>query len=187
MNREENRRQDWEILENAGLHCHISFPVTLPQTMDVVRQIGALLQRADTAAAITAGIARSRETVRGRRHERAALTWAYLIWRKPWMAVSRQTYIHELISEAGGINIFAGASSPYPVISADQLAAADPQRVLLSSEPFPFKEKHIRELVEATGLPASRFEIVDGELLSGHCAFTEQGLLYADRIFSAMS
>ena len=100
------------------------------------------------------------------------------------MGVSRKTYIHQLISEAGGTNIFADLEAPYPTVSPQQIAEADPWRIFLSSEPFPFKDRHIEELSRETGLPATRFDIVDGELLSWHGSFTEAGLRYADELLS---
>ena len=53
--------------------------------------------------------------------------------------------------------------------------------ILLSSEPFPFAEKHRAEMIKETGLPAERFRLVDGQLLSWHGARTLEGLDYAER------
>ena len=64
------------------------------------------------------------------------------------------------------------------------MATADPDLVLLSSEPFPFKAKHIDELAQATGMARERFRLVDGELLSWHGALTAAGLDYLIQVFA---
>ncbi len=187
LNQEENRRQDWETLERAGVACSVTYPVTLDETESAVLAIGEALDRAQAARSIAAGIRRSRERAQRSREALDHLSWAYLIWRKPWMAVNGDTYIHCLLSAAGGPNVFADMEPRYPEITAAQLGQANPSGVLLSSEPFPFKQKHLRELSRLSGLPAERFRVVDGELLSWHGAFTERGLDYAVKLFASFA
>jgi len=187
LNREENRREDWAALSEAGVPCCITLPVTLDETESAVAEIGAAVAREAEAAALVARIRAARRRARAARDGRGPARWAYLIWRKPWMTVNRATYIHHLLAEAGGANVFADLDPEYPAIEADALAAADPDAVLLSSEPFPFKDKHIRELSGLTGLPTERFRIVDGELLSWHGAFTAEGLDYAADLLADFS
>jgi iron complex transport system substrate-binding protein len=109
--------------------------------------------------------------------------WAYLIWRRPWMAAGGDTFVSALLEQAGGENVFARhpADRPerYPTVTEAELAAADPSLVLLATEPFPFAERHVQELAEATNLSRERFRIVDGELLSWHGSRTVAGVDYA--------
>ncbi|MDO8365950.1 MAG: helical backbone metal receptor, partial [Saprospiraceae bacterium] len=88
---------------------------------------------------------------------------AYLIWRKPFMAAGSGTFIDDMLQRAGFDNVFSNLSR-YPEISFDQLASARPEIILLSSEPYPFKEKHLAELQEIC--PAALIQLVDGELFS---------------------
>ena len=186
MNREENRREDAEFLRAQGLNCHFSHPQTLPSVVDFVEELGALLDRQHQACGVAENIRKAWDQARQNSSRRRALTWAYLIWRKPWMTVNGSTYIHHLLVEAGGSNVFADLPDPYPAISTHQLAVQQPETVMLSSEPFPFKDKHIEELSLATGLPSTRFRLVDGELISWHGALTAEGLRYADRLFASV-
>ncbi|MBW8523319.1 helical backbone metal receptor [Chryseobacterium chendengshani] len=86
---------------------------------------------------------------------------AYLIWKNPYMTVGSDTFIHHILSEIGFENIFKNQTR-YPEIQVEDLAEADV--IMLSSEPFPFKEKHIEELKEF--YPEKKIIIVDGEAFS---------------------
>lgn len=86
---------------------------------------------------------------------------AYLIWKNPYMTVGSDTFIHHVLSEIGFENIFKNKTR-YPEIEIADLNEADV--IMLSSEPFPFKEKHILELKET--YPDKKIIIVDGEAFS---------------------
>lgn len=86
---------------------------------------------------------------------------AYLIWKNPYMTVGSDTFIHRILSEIGFENIFKNKTR-YPSITAEDLSEAD--FIMLSSEPFPFKEKHIEELKAI--YPEKKIMIVDGEAFS---------------------
>lgn len=85
----------------------------------------------------------------------------YLIWKNPYMTVGGDTFIHEIISKLGFENIFKGEKR-YPEISVDEMKTAD--CIFLSSEPFPFRQKHIDELQQQ--LPYTKIILVDGEAFS---------------------
>jgi len=86
---------------------------------------------------------------------------AYLIWKNPYMTIGSDTFIHRILSEIGFQNIFKDKTR-YPQITTEDLADADV--IMLSSEPFPFKEKHIEEL--KVFYPDKKIIIVDGEAFS---------------------
>lgn len=87
----------------------------------------------------------------------------YLIWKDPFMAAGSQTFINEML-KVGGFNNVVSDQARYPELSAEAIATLQPQHVFLSSEPYPFQEKHIRELQDF--LPDAKIHLVDGELFS---------------------
>jgi ABC-type Fe3+-hydroxamate transport system substrate-binding protein len=101
------------------------------------------------------------------------------------MAASGDTFVSAMLGLAGGANVFAAGGERYPVITPGALRDADPARVFLSSEPFPFTEKHAAELAGATGLPLERFVLADGELLSWHGSRTAPGIDYAEELLTS--
>jgi ABC-type Fe3+-hydroxamate transport system substrate-binding protein len=182
MNEEENRVEDARALEAAGLRIHASLPRTAEETAAMVRSIahavGADSRGEEIASDIERRAARVREAARGK----APVRYAYLIWREPWMTVNSDTFIAELLGMAGGVNVFGGEGERYPTITLQQLRDAAPDVVLLSSEPFPFADKHVGELAELLGWAPGRFVLVDGELLSWHGSRTPRGIDYAEGV-----
>jgi ABC-type Fe3+-hydroxamate transport system substrate-binding protein len=89
---------------------------------------------------------------------------AYFIWRKPYMVAGHDTFINEMLKLCGMENVFTEKSSRYPEVSVEDIIAAKPEVILLSSEPYPFKDQHIKEFSEL--LPEAKIRVVDGEIFS---------------------
>ncbi len=92
---------------------------------------------------------------------RIKLKAAYLIWQNPFMTVGNDTFINEIMEKSGFGNIF-GNRKRYPEINIDDLEPAEV--ILLSTEPFPFKEKHAEEFRNI--FPGKKVILVDGEAFS---------------------
>jgi len=88
---------------------------------------------------------------------------AYLIWRDPFMTVGGDTFINDMLLKCGFINAFSDKKR-YPEISTAELKTANCKLLLLSSEPYPFKQKHIDEL--GAQLPGCKIILADGEMFS---------------------
>jgi iron complex transport system substrate-binding protein len=185
MNEEENRVEDARALAAAGVRVHTSFPKDTAGTAEMVRSIGASLGRAEVAEEIARDIERRAARVRAAAAGRREVTWAYLIWRKPWMSVNRDTFVDALLALAGGRNVFGAREERYPEITLEDLAQRAPERVFLATEPFSFKPEHADELAQATGLARERFVIADGEYMSWHGSRTPDGIDYAEGLIAA--
>ncbi len=109
----------------------------------------------------------------------------YLIWKDPYITVGGDTFINNMLQYAGLTNIFAHLNR-YPEITISMLQTTSPRLVLLSSEPYPFRQKHVDELKQQ--LPHSNIILVDGELFSWYGSrllktpsyFTELGQRISD-------
>lgn len=86
----------------------------------------------------------------------------YLIWNEPMMTAGSDTFISDMMQRAGFTNLMQ--DSRYPELTLEQLQELNPEFLLLSSEPFPFKEKHQAEL--QAKLPNTSVLLVDGEMFS---------------------
>lgn len=185
LNEEENRREDADALLAADLSCHVSLPKTAADTAAMVRSIGEALGRPAEAEEIARDIEERSRRVREAARGLPEVRFAYLIWREPLMSVSGDTFVSSLLELAGGRNVLGRHPRRYPVVTAGELARSAPDVVLLSSEPFPFRQRHIDEISRATALAPEIFRIVDGELLSWHGSRTPSGIDYAEQIISA--
>jgi ABC-type Fe3+-hydroxamate transport system substrate-binding protein len=87
---------------------------------------------------------------------------AYVIWKGPYMVAGKDTFINDILCKIGLINVIK--ESRYPETSLDALLALKPDFVFLSSEPYPFKEKHMDEIKAA--IPGAKIMLVDGEIFS---------------------
>lgn len=139
--------------------------VTLNDALQMIEAIGGLTQTQVKAAEIIAGIKNGFTQLKAftSSHNFALLNVCYLIWRNPYMTVGSNTFIHEMLTNCGCKNVF-GSVQRYPAITAQELIEAKPNVVLLSSEPYPFKEKHIAELQQL--LPEALIILTDGEMFS---------------------
>jgi ABC-type Fe3+-hydroxamate transport system substrate-binding protein len=88
---------------------------------------------------------------------------AYFIWRDPWMSVGHDTYIHSVLSHWSLKNVYSDKAR-YPKTSLHELSLKKPEIILLSSEPYPFKEKHIAEVAQFC--PGANVVRVNGEWFS---------------------
>ena len=104
---------------------------------------------------------------------------AYLIWKNPYMTVGSDTFIHEIIEKLGFGNLFKNEKR-YPEISLDQMQEADV--IFLSTEPFPFQQKHAEELENE--LPGKKIIVVDGEAFSWYGTHLAKCSEYLQTLFS---
>jgi len=88
---------------------------------------------------------------------------AYLIWRAPYMTIGGDTFIHDMLTYCGFENVF-GDRLRYPEVTISDIQDKRPDVIFLSSEPFPFKDKHIEEL--KMKIPNVKVVLVDGEYFS---------------------
>ncbi|WP_022823137.1 helical backbone metal receptor [Hymenobacter norwichensis] len=158
-NKEENYQAGIEQLA-AKYPVWLSDIYTLPDALDMMNRVALITGRKHMAEALAAEIAQSFGSLPTPPEPISA---AYFIWRKPYMVAAAGTFIDDLLRRGGFRNVFKELSR-YPEVTTEQLTAAAPQQILLSSEPYPFGEKHIAEFQAIC--PTAEVRIVDGELFS---------------------
>jgi ABC-type Fe3+-hydroxamate transport system substrate-binding protein len=157
-NKEENTREEVLALAN-------DFPVWISEVKDLtdayamITQVGRLTYRTTAADQLNRDIREAFAAL----PDYPPLRAAYLIWRQPYMVAGGDTFIHAMLEQAGFTNVFAERDR-YPEVTAEALAASGAEVLLLSSEPFPFREKHLQELAEVC--PAAVITLADGEAFS---------------------
>ena len=183
-NREENEQAQIEVL--AGLYpVWLSDISTLDDALDMILRVGSLTDRAAPARALTQGIREAFAALEIRQPvDHPMPSAAYLIWRKPYMVAAADTFIHDMLTRLGCRNAFAERSR-YPQITLAELAEAQPEVILLSSEPYPFAEKHFAPLQEAC--PLAHIRLVDGEAFSWYGSRLLQAPAYFQKLYDGLS
>ncbi len=156
--KEENDRGMVERLAEQA-PVYVTDVVDLAGALAMIRAVGALVDRGDAAAALADEIEGAFAGLDALPLQRVA----YLIWKGPYMAAGGGTFIDAMLRAGGFANAF-GARARYPEVEVAELRAAGLDRLLLSSEPFPFDTRHVAELAEA--LPGVRVQCVPGEPFS---------------------
>lgn len=162
VNEEENRREDFDALKAAGIEVDVSMTRRVCEVPDQLRHVGARIAARESAELRAAELEAELQLLEAARSERTVpFSFAYLIWRGPWMAVGADTYVADLLSSAGGHNVLADQPQRYPEVSLDKLQALKPDVVFLPDEPFPFGPKHVPEVQAA--LPDAQIHLVSGD------------------------
>lgn len=147
---EENRREDAERLEGAGLRLLVTSVRSVDDAVAVVDRLADASGTATPELAIASGPLLD-----------ARLQAFVPIWRRPWMTVNGATYGASLLRSIGVDLVTAEFPTEYPTVELSDIALLSPDVVLVPSEPYSFTDAHLAELGEA--FPASRIVRVDGE------------------------
>ena len=158
-NKEENLKEEIEEL-SRHYPVWVSDISNLQQAQDMIATIGIITSSETASASIRQKIDSGFAALNPGGKKCSA---AYLIWQDPYMSVGSDTFIHDMLQYAGFDNVFADRQR-YPTLTIEDIKAKNPQYLLLSSEPFPFTEKHRTVLQEQ--LPSTKVILVDGEMFS---------------------
>jgi len=157
-NKEENERSQLEELMQK-FPVWISDIYDLAGALEMIERVGELVGKEKEANTLINAI---NQNFNGLNIIIPVLRTAYFIWRKPYMLAGRNTFIDTMLQTCGLVNAFD--LERYPEVDAQLLQDAKPDVILLSSEPYPFKEKHIQELQAI--VPSAKIKLVDGEMFS---------------------
>ncbi len=173
VNVDENRREDVDAARAFVPHVIVTHPQTPVDNARLFALFGAIFDRAAEAAALTrdlqAAIAVARATADALPREPVL----YLIWRKPWMTVARDTYVAATLALVGWDTLPVAAARRYPDIADDAPEWDLASRLLLSTEPYAFRPRDVAALAAERGKPV---ELVDGEYAAWYGSRASAGL-----------
>lgn len=177
-NKEENVQEQIEALQ-AIAPVWVSDIRTLEDALEMIRQLSALCGKEAQGQQMADTIQASFTSLNPAGNKKVA----YAIWRKPWMWAGGGTFIHDLMGHAGLENVLSDIPR-YPELSLEMLQDRQPEIVLLSSEPYPFKEKHLAEVQAA--LPHADVRLVDGEMFSWYGSRLLQSAKYLGGLLQSL-
>ena len=177
--KEENVSEQVLVL-SGQVPVYTSDVTNLDDALRMIRDIGGMTGKnaeADSLVrSIEAGFSHLRKIA-------PPLPAAYLIWKEPYMTVGGDTFIHDMMTRCGIRNLFA-SSTRYPATTLDEIRELGCRLLLLSTEPYPFKEKDMEEIRNT--LPEIRIELVDGEFFSWYGSRMKQAPEYFATLISKL-
>lgn len=156
-----NKEENYEAGINALRERYpvwMSDIVSLADALTMIRAVGMLTAREARGSQLAGRVEAAFGSLQRFKGQRVL----YLIWRNPWMAAGKDTFIDTMLGLLGLQN--AVTESRYPVLTPEALQALAPDYVFLSSEPYPFRIQHADEL--RAMLPLAGIQLVDGEMFS---------------------
>ncbi|GAB3704011.1 helical backbone metal receptor [Spirosoma flavus] len=157
-NKEENTREQIEELQRHYV-VHLTDVTTLGDAVAMIREVGTSVGKNEEAEAIAKQLEKTLRPTPISLRQRVA----YFIWRNPYMVAASDTFIDAMLNVAGFENAFVHQTR-YPEVTVEDIQTAQPDLIFLSSEPYPFAEKHVAEFQAMC--PSARVMLVDGELFS---------------------
>jgi ABC-type Fe3+-hydroxamate transport system substrate-binding protein len=163
-NKEENQQEQIEEL-CKHFPIYISDIYNLNDALRMIEQVGLITDRKNKSEELVSTIKEKHSLFKSKNSKaKTVKRVAYLIWKNPYMAAGSSTFITNMLNECGFINVFGNHKNRYPEIDLEDLKKENLDFVFLSSEPYPFKEKHITEL--QSHLPNTKIILVNGEMFS---------------------
>lgn len=159
-NKEENEKEQIEELEKY-FPVWISDVTDLESAIEMISTLGKMTGKEKEAEKLNNNISKAFASYAPLREPKTA---AYFIWQNPMMVAGNKTFINDMLQRCGFKNCFQNLNGHYPEISATKLQQSNPEVILLSSEPFPFEEKHVEMFSKSC--PQAKVILVDGELFS---------------------
>lgn len=181
-NKEENVKEGIEALQQR-------FPVwmsdisTFEDALQMIEQVSALVGKELEGKQLLREIKEGFEELQSGFSAKEAPKVVYLIWRKPYMAAGGGTFIDEMLGICGLQNEVKYRER-YPVLMLRELKDISPQLLFLSSEPYPFREKHVEELQGV--LPCAKIILVDGEFFSWYGSRLLKAVPYLKSLISSL-
>lgn len=157
-NKEENNQEDIEYLSKKT-QVYVSKIADLEDCYHCILDLGRIFREEKRALKIVENIKSEFRTLP---HFNSTISFAYCIWKDPYMFAGSDTFIHHMASCSGMSNVIK--SKRYPELTISELVRLSPDYLFLSSEPYPFKQQHVKELQQQ--LPYCRVLLVDGEMFS---------------------
>lgn len=176
-NKEENTQSDIEALRLLA-PVWTSDIRSFSDCLQLIQSLGTICQRIELANLIVQNITADFAQLPFKHLNGRSV--AYFIWNEPFMVAAQDTFVHHILEQLGLKNVFSSLKR-YPEIGWSDLIEANPDFVLLSSEPYPFKEKHLNQFKEM--LPQADVLLVDGELFSWYGSRLLHSLSYFKSLF----
>jgi ABC-type Fe3+-hydroxamate transport system substrate-binding protein len=181
VNIDENRKETVEEIARFVPNIIVTHPLAPRDNVDLYRLIGGIFGREREAATLCGRFEQAYVQALNAAKQFAAQRVLYLIWWDPWMTVSRDTYISRTLALVNWHTAPDTAADRYPAVALDERTLAEIDVVLLSSEPYMFRDRHVTEMRAMPALAGKAIALINGEMTSWYGPRAIAGLEYLPR------
>ena len=181
MNIDENKKELFKQFKNKNVEVIVTHPKTPLDNLILFEMFGDIFSRKELANMLSIKFKQSLQKLQNDSKFNKPKNVLYLIWRKPWMSVSQDTYISKMLELINYNTVNFQSAERYPSISETEFLSCNCDLILLSSEPYPFKEKHIAE-IKTLCKNCDEVSLIDGEKISWYGSRAIKGLDYLREI-----
>lgn len=184
VNVDENEKPTVDALATSVPHVVVTHPLKAADNLDLYARFGRTFDRPAQAARLAAQFTTAQRAART--PEWTPRSVIYLIWKDPWMTVSPDTYVADMLSCVGWHVVSPPSERRYPEVDWQALPPRQADLVLFSSEPYRFGAGHARAFAREHGLPPERCLTIDGEMTSWYGPRAIEGLYYLTALRTAV-
>ncbi len=178
VNIDETPKSLADKLNNMGIETIVTHPLLIKDNRKLFQLLGGIFGARNRAKQLTEDFDRALRKLQSLSHKWQPKRALYLIWTNPWMTVSPDTYIGDVLKQANWMLHAYTPEERYPTISLNDRVLRDVDLVLFSSEPFPFSVNHVREFQQNFPAHAEKAKLIDGEMVSWYGSRAITGLHY---------
>ena len=178
VNIDENPKEMVEEIAAMGIEIVVTHPETPEDNIDLFNMLGGIFDREAEAEALCAPLNQALGEIHALRKSRPENRVLYLIWKDPWMIVSQDTYAAQMLALINWQTVGHDPDIRYPRIDDMSQLVADSDRILFSSEPFPFTEDHMEEFRKEFPCDGKHLQLVDGEMITWYGSRAIEAIRY---------
>lgn len=186
VNVDENRKQDVDTMAQWGCSIIVTHPIEPTDNLRLFRLLGGIFGREQAAETLCRNFEQAHASLLVAARSLPERNVLYLIWRDPWMTISEDTYISRTLALAGLKSKGGRTDVRYPEIDFNESLMKNVDVVLLSSEPYPFKQKHVEEVRALTEQWPVQVSTIDAEMVSWYGPRAIPGLRYLETFAAAL-
>ena len=168
-NAEENEKEEIEILEKNNIKIFVTFPKNVDDAINMMKKLSLITWTKEKADIIINKIEKEYYELKNKKKNEHPFKVLNLIWKNPFMSVSGDTFIGDMLKIIKGKNIFEKSEKRYFNVHIEEIIKEDPEVIILPSEPYKFSKEdtlEIKSYQEISAVKNDRIFLLDGEIFS---------------------
>lgn len=169
MTVEGNNQSDFNKLLSLGYTVYVLKPINLEGVFKSILDLGRIMSAEGSANQLIIEMRKKQSAIINSSIKKLKPKVFIVISTQPLISAGKETFINELVTSAGGINIAAEAALQYPIINREEVLKQNPDVIIVMSDVVKSIEDvvtHFPEWKKTTAFKNNKIKIVDADILS---------------------